>query len=880
MKNFYHKVFLLILCLSYFTASAQTVNDSVFINKAVKAAVINFQNDQQVAATVSTPVPTPLLNKNKALTPEDSAFGTALGKRSIPNKDWQKGGIFENGKPEDEILEKRTEFSKKFKMDSNKVRVIIAGPLHYKAANDAWEDINLKIVSSNDIKYNYINETNKFVSKFGKDINDGVKVTYKSNVALFGINPCISYNEGKPLFQFHNPEVTVNENKLSYNNFYNNVKLEYEVTSAALYQRWIFDTVNVFKGISKSENLSVTETMHLPLGAVLYDSLGLINDSREVKGVIYVVIGNDTISSLLPARIWDSKFTGDPINSIYSGTDENSTSIFSPITKISWKSDGMIDITVVVPVGWLVSPDRKYPVTLDPTYYVEIFHWGTNNYEYPWNTCCNSRTSQIYLLSGDIGYSGTISGVAFGHNINNGMSNGSATIGLKSTSGIQFGGPTLQGGFTNVFGPSTLNYTSGGGGYWRMINTSSFTYNTSSNLMVQAYFNNASHNGLPYTSGGTWFWRSSPYTSHCWAWNGCSYSGSGGTPAYGWNTPNVELIITVAPACTNASTPSSLSGFGSGTTTANITWNASSGTATITYYWAVKTYPGGTVHASGSTTNAYVSTVTGLNCGTNYYFTVYASNCSGWTSSTATMGGYFSTSSCCSSPSNEACSGTSIGSLPYSYSGNLGCTNDCSGQPYNDVFFRYNCTSTGSYTVDMCGSSGDTYLKVYSGSCCGSSIGSSDDVCSDDPSLTVSMNSGTTYYIECGDYSSGASPNESYSFHMERACDLATTPNGLWSNVTGQTTSSLYWNSSSGTSTIYYYWEVQTSGGSYVDDGYAGSGTSANVNGLSCGTQYRFKVQAYNCSTYSSWSSYSYFTTSSCCVVAGTPSTPSPSSST
>ncbi|HVP13872.1 MAG TPA: proprotein convertase P-domain-containing protein, partial [Phycisphaerae bacterium] len=85
--------------------------------------------------------------------------------------------------------------------------------------------------------------------------------------------------------------------------------------------------------------------------------------------------------------------------------------------------------------------------------------------------------------------------------------------------------------------------------------------------------------------------------------------------------------------------------------------------------------------------------------------------------------------------------------------GVLDATDDCVGRPYHDVFYRYVCTHAGAYTFDMCGSAADTYLKIWTGgTCCTGSYSTSDDVCGNDPQITVALNAGTTYYFECGSY--------------------------------------------------------------------------------------------------------------------------------
>ncbi|NTW32219.1 MAG: hypothetical protein HGB12_06290, partial [Bacteroidetes bacterium] len=806
MKRLFRKIFLLSSCLAYLTVFAQTVKVSTMqeqdkeyskynlttgkqwdslhapqnqgsANKYLQTATpISKTSNAQVATTLQTPA----VSENETLSTQKSDFGTAIGKRSIISKDWQKGEIFGEYKPEQEIVEKRTEFSKKFQIDTNKVRVIIGGPFHYKAANGAWEDIDLNIVPSNDVKYNYINETNKFVSKFGKDIKDGVNVNHNNNSVSFGINPNIWYNDNKPLAEFNKPEVSVNENKISYNNFYKDVKLEYEATSSALYQRWIFDNVSVFSGISNSENVSVTETVHLPSGAVLYDSLGLVNSDREIKGVVYVVKENDTISSFLSARIWDSKFTGDPINITNNESDDNGESIIFPVTKIKWKQDGIIDITVIIPVSWLVSPDRKYPVILDPTYFVEIFYPWSANYEYPWNTCCNTRTSQFYVLSGNIGYTGTITAVYFGQHANNALINNSASVGLFSTASDHFTGATLvgAGSFTNIYS-GNLDFTTGGVDYWRGV-SASYAYSTTTNLLVEAKFANGSHTLGAYTNGGVWYYYTSPNTTHCWAWNTCGYVPSGGTPAYGWNTPIVAFDITTctAPGAPTLTAPTAGAYIQPGETTmTTFSWNAPTGTAPFTY----NLYIGGSLVYTGSSTS-WSGWFTGSSsdgwCG-NYSWYVTATNACGGPTSSATRAIYMYP---------KYSSSTS----DYSITPSTSCQSHSSSIVEGEAkYYSFNALAGYTYYFGTCGNGNDgwtcgsntgwdTWLGIYYSNDNCTPVTSNDDgsSCSDGESFIngwVCSTSGT-YYVKVCAYDVGYSGTYYLQYMMVSPCTNASAP--------------------------------------------------------------------------------------------------------
>jgi len=161
--------------------------------------------------------------------------------------------------------------------------------------------------------------------------------------------------------------------------------------------------------------------------------------------------------------------------------------------------------------------------------------------------------------------------------------------------------------------------------------------------------------------------------------------------------------------------------------------------------------------------------------GVTYYFELGS-----WSSSGMQNSPYnFNLVRNCSAPANETCAGaTSISyaqiAAGFSTSGTLGCTDDCSGQAYNDVFYRYDCTCTGSYTFDMGYSDGDTYMRIFSGSCCGTVLAYNDDSFGDmDPTITTTLTSGTSYWIECGSYSSSEyMKGAAYNLNISTTCSI------------------------------------------------------------------------------------------------------------
>lgn len=91
------------------------------------------------------------------------------------------------------------------------------------------------------------------------------------------------------------------------------------------------------------------------------------------------------------------------------------------------------------------------------------------------------------------------------------------------------------------------------------------------------------------------------------------------------------------------------------------------------------------------------------------------------------------------------------------------------------AWYKFTPSQSGSADISLCGSSFDTVLAVYSGSC-GSliNIACNDDSCSQQSSLSgIGMNAGTTYYIQIGGYT-GATGTVvlDFGFTTRSTCDL------------------------------------------------------------------------------------------------------------
>lgn len=115
----------------------------------------------------------------------------------------------------------------------------------------------------------------------------------------------------------------------------------------------------------------------------------------------------------------------------------------------------------------------------------------------------------------------------------------------------------------------------------------------------------------------------------------------------------------------------------------------------------------------------------------------------------------------CNEPANERCDGAiefTFTDLPLTIEGLLGCENNMVDRPYFDLWYRYDCTVTGDYQFDMCGTTGDSYMRIYADGCGffpATSWVEDDDSCPGspntlDPMITTNLESGRSYWIEVG----------------------------------------------------------------------------------------------------------------------------------
>lgn len=204
---------------------------------------------------------------------------------------------------------------------------------------------------------------------------------------------------------------------------------------------------------------------------------------------------------------------------------------------------------------------------------------------------------------------------------------------------------------------------------------------------------------------------------------------------------NFTLNLISGPPCVApAPSPTNIT-----TTTAAISWAAVSGAVSYSYSFGTA----GHVCGTGAVTQAGTSAnLTGLTPNTTYTFcarTICACGSSAYTSITFTT----------LPLPNDNCAGAQTITCGQTVTGNTaGAASDSGlgscgsgGTPGNGIWYKL-VGNGAQATVSLCGSSYDTKLHVYSGSC-GSlvCVGSNDDFCGSQSQVVFNATVGTDYYI-------------------------------------------------------------------------------------------------------------------------------------
>jgi len=313
-------------------------------------------------------------------------------------------------------------------------------------------------------------------------------------------------------------------------------------------------------------------------------------------------------------------------------------------------------------------------------------------------------------------------------------------------------------------------------------------------------------------------------------------------------------------SCVTPTVPASLTTSDIATTSATLNWAASTGSPTVTYYWAVNTSATVNYESSyiqrGTTTSTSIA-LSGLTSNTNYTWTVKAvTNCGAGSSSAYASSANFKTTNACTTPSTPTlAAATNVASS----SATINWSASVSGSPTITYYWAVNTSSTVDYESNYILNGTTTSLSA----------------------ALTGLSNATTYYYKVKAVTSCNSSASAYQGSANSFTTTCTTPGTPASlSTTGITNSSITanWAASTGSPTITYSWAIKAGATPAFNgtDDQSGivSGTSVNISGLTSNTAYKWSVKAYTDCGAGSSSSAAAAVNCTTSVSCSTPSVP------
>ena len=295
--------------------------------------------------------------------------------------------------PAQEQMGMRSLYSKAYLDNEGQTHLITtADPVHY-LDDGVWEEIDLNIVATADgweVKKNLIEV------EFTEDINYGVSVDMANDgidPIVTGINPKVTMldESGKQImdYKFAEAESTtsIGGNTLRYH-MLDGFDLDYSVRESVVKQDLIIRERPNVDVLGDAAWFGLTEEMMLPEGYALYledDMIGFdqIVMTQSALSIRNIQTGEELAS--LPEPVVEQA----PIMPANSDEPVQIQEEYIATYFVRYV-DGVLVVSTMVEVDWLLSDERVFPISLDPSLSTTT---TTHGYCRPTSTYCGKRTS-------------------------------------------------------------------------------------------------------------------------------------------------------------------------------------------------------------------------------------------------------------------------------------------------------------------------------------------------------------------------------------------------------------------------------------------------------------------------------------------------------
>jgi len=298
-------------------------------------------------------------------------------------KQLEGGSLYDKYSPSDELKEMNTANARFFKNKDGSTSMFInsGNSLNYNNGK-SWEPISTKITEniSNKSKrnvYKFANTTNSFKSFYSEKPNDGIVSELKDGEIVEFLDPNMVWlDANNNVVEKVNASASkgqVVSDKFEFANLYSQIDARFTQLNGGRKLDYILKQPDALSARPMSAtSLAFYETINLPKGWSIQTKTGGVrapNENAIVKIYILNQTGDKVASYSIPFY-YDNKISG-------SNKRHYAEYLISQI-------GNTLQIGTVIPVQWLISSDRNYPITIDPTlnvYTTNSANWTGSVYD-------------------------------------------------------------------------------------------------------------------------------------------------------------------------------------------------------------------------------------------------------------------------------------------------------------------------------------------------------------------------------------------------------------------------------------------------------------------------------------------------------------------
>ena len=294
---------------------------------------------------------------------------SALAQTKNDNLDYPqplwKSEPFSEFNPKDEIVERRTQFGKHFRVsDSSSMAILTAGgSLNYKDGNGKWQTIDTRIIKNNsgrNSQYEYVSAENRFTSFYSAHVNNGTLTKIDDYEFTDGLNKQMvwldeNYNVVASVNIKSQKQIIIEQNTITYKEILPGIDLRYTQGSDGRHMDYIIANSKFLDDMPKNAKyLAFVEDINLSENWSARYS-GAHKEKMEKEEMQQVFVFNEKDKMLLNYK--------EPFYYEMNNEQEGDAGIYR-----FTQAGKNLNISTVVPTDWLADNSRSFPVVIDPTY--------------------------------------------------------------------------------------------------------------------------------------------------------------------------------------------------------------------------------------------------------------------------------------------------------------------------------------------------------------------------------------------------------------------------------------------------------------------------------------------------------------------------------